>query len=286
MSAKPIFEKSARRFFITLNDVTKYEELRKYVTDKKNFKAMASCLAKAPTTGHEHIHMAVWFKRPFKWKQQVGEMIEEMKSECGSLDYVSPEKQEGWQKYLDMINIDKLRKTKKTCEEIMKLTPQEARKELTLSQMVSYYRIKQYDDPITVEEMYKPDVEVYFLYGPSKAGKSKYVYEKLIEKGYGKQSIDRIKYVSSFYIGQIGVNRDVCWLEEFRDSQMPASEFINFIDYYVNPMNIKGGSLMNRYKLIFITSVQDPHDIYKNMDEEPRRQWTRRLHMVPFLGSN
>lgn len=286
MPTNPIYEKRARRFFITLNDITKYEQLKEYITKKKNFKAMASCLAKAPTTGHEHIHIAVWFKQPFKWKQQVGERIEEMKSQTGSLEYVSPEKQEGWVKYLDKIGIDKLRDKKRTCEEIMKMTPQEARKVLTLSQMVSYQKLKQYDDPITVEEMYKPEVEVYFLYGPSKAGKSKYVYDKLIEKGYGKQAIDRIKYVSSFYIGQIGVNREVCWLEEFRDSQMPASEFINFIDYYVNPMNIKGGSLMNRYKLIFITSVQDPHEIYKNMDEEPRRQWTRRLHMVPFLGNN
>lgn len=287
MSDKSLFEKSARRFFITLNDVTKYQDLKQYITTKKNFKALASCLAKAPSTGHEHIHIAVWFKSPFKWTQQVGEEIEEMKSQCGSLEYVSPAKQKGWQKYLDLINVEKIRAKKRTCAEIMNMSYEEAMKTLSLNQMLCYHKLKQFDAPVTVEQSYKPDVEVYYLYGPSGAGKTKYIHNKLLEKGYGPKYIDKVKYQNGYYIGQVGFSQDVCLLEEFRDSTMPAVEFINFIDYYVNPMNLKGGSKMNKYKLIFISSVQDPHDIYSKMeDQEPRKQWLRRLKMIPFFRSN
>lgn len=226
MTEKTVYEKRARRFFITLNDVTKYEQLKEYVTKKKNFKAMASCLAKAPTTGHEHIHIAVWFKQPFKWKQQVGERVEEMKSQTGSLEYVSPEKQEGWVKYLDQIGIDEVRKTKRTCEEILKMTPREAKRELTLSQMVSYYKLQLYDEPITTEEMYKPDVEVYYYWGDTGIGKSKVVYDKIIELGYGKQPIDRVQHTDPFWFGQITRKTPVVWYEEFRDYKIKAADFV------------------------------------------------------------
>ena len=64
---------------------------------------------------------------------------------------------------------------------------------------------------------------------------------------------------------------------DFRDSHMSASEFINFIDYNKHYMNVKGGSVMNDYVLIIITSVQPIESIYANMPDEPRKQWIRRI---------
>lgn len=62
---------------------------------------------------------------------------------------------------------------------------------------------------------------------------------------------------------------------------MPASEFINFIDYYRNQMNVKYcPSWVNNYKLIFITTVQDPSKIYSNVTEEQREQWSRRIKEI------
>ena len=46
--------------------------------------------------------------------------------------------------------------------------------------------------------------------------------------------------------------------DDFRDSHMKPSEFINFIDYNVHGLNIKNGEIQNNYKYIIITSVQDP----------------------------
>ena len=61
---------------------------------------------------------------------------------------------------------------------------------------------------------------------------------------------------------------------------MRASEFINFIDYNIHPMNKKGGSVQNRFSTIIITSIQSPESIYTNMDGEPRKQWMRRIETV------
>ena len=61
---------------------------------------------------------------------------------------------------------------------------------------------------------------------------------------------------------------------------MPVQEFINFIDYYANQMNIKGNHVLNRYQFIFITSVQDIEEIYKNVSGEPRQQWMRRVEQI------
>ena len=67
---------------------------------------------------------------------------------------------------------------------------------------------------------------------------------------------------------------------DFRDSDMKASEFINFIDYNVHNLNYKQGSAKNKYHLIIITSVQDPKKIYKNIKGEPRKQWLRRMKTI------
>ena len=61
---------------------------------------------------------------------------------------------------------------------------------------------------------------------------------------------------------------------------MPVQEFINFIDYYANQMNTKGSHVLNKYIYIFITSVQDIEDIYKNVTGEPRQQWMRRVEQI------
>ena len=56
--------------------------------------------------------------------------------------------------------------------------------------------------------------------------------------------------------------------------------FIKFIDYNKHPLNIKGGSIINNYELIIITSVQNPELIYMNVGDEPRKQWLRRMEII------
>ena len=88
-----------------------------------------------------------------------------------------------------------------------------------------------------------------------------------------------IKYENGFYAG-VGSGTGCAIYDDFRDSHMKASEFINLIDYNIHTMNVKGGFKQNRYELLIITSVQNPERLYKNMEQEPRKQWMRRLEII------
>ena len=45
-------------------------------------------------------------------------------------------------------------------------------------------------------------------------------------------------------------------------------------------MNIKGGQVINDYELIIITSIKPVDELYKNVKEEQREQWLRRLDII------
>lgn len=63
-----------------------------------------------------------------------------------------------------------------------------------------------------------------------------------------------VKYENSFWVN-VGNGTGCCLYDEWRDSDMRAREFLNFIDYNIQIMNIKGGCVKNRFSVIIITSV-------------------------------
>lgn len=130
----------------------------------------------------------------------------------------------------------------------------------------------------TLEELYKPDVEVTYIWGESCVGKSKYVFDILGRKTV----VDRVSFDGTFWDGVNTTHpSEICWYDDFRPSDMKPSEFIKFIDYYKNPMNMKYiRGWKNEYKKIFITSIFSPHDIYQNVKEESKKQWIRRMKII------
>ena len=131
---------------------------------------------------------------------------------------------------------------------------------------------------IDIDDLYK-DVEVYWIQGPSGVGKTckaKDIVKENQEK-YGTK-VNMVKFDGNFWHGVGSV--PVAIYDDFRDSHMKPDEFINFIDYNVHPMNIKGGSKPNKYKLIIITTVQNINRIYRNVGGEPRAQWLRRIKVI------
>lgn len=56
----------ARRFQLTLNEIDKFEDIKKYLINHQKFRYIICCKEKAPTTGHEHIHIYVCFTKPVK----------------------------------------------------------------------------------------------------------------------------------------------------------------------------------------------------------------------------
>ena len=109
-----------------------------------------------------------------------------------------------------------------------------------------------------IDDLYK-EVEVYYIQGPSGVGKTCKAKELLKEHGYKK--VKMIKYENGFW-NNVGDGTGCCLYDEWRDSDMRAREFINFIDYNVQIMNVKGGCIKNQFKLIVITSVQPLNEIY------------------------
>lgn len=132
---------------------------------------------------------------------------------------------------------------------------------------------------VHLSDSYKPDLEVYYYYGESGSGKSKKVYDKIVNE-LGDPPVDYVKYDGNFWHGVSDFEQpEICIYDEFRDSTMKVVEFLNFIDYYSHTLNVKYKTgVKNKYKKIFITSIQSPYEIYKNVPDETKQQWLRRIH--------
>lgn len=140
--------------------------------------------------------------------------------------------------------------------------------------------ISRRNNNINVNQYYKGDkLKVYYIWGKSGIGKSKSALELI--KNHNYENFDEIKHKNGFYIGCTGENK-ACIYDDFRPSHMDVSEFINFIDYNIHNLNIKGGSFKNIYELIIITSINNPENIYSNCtdNEETKIQWLRRLNVI------
>lgn len=120
-------------------------------------------------------------------------------------------------------------------------------------------------------------VEVYYIQGPSGVGKSLKAEQLVAEKGFDE--FDVVKNDGKFWLNVDGSGGAAIY-DEFRDSQLPASEFISFIDYNINNLRVFGGSIKNKYELIIITTVQPIDEIYHNLPDEPRQQWIRRVNVI------
>lgn len=265
----------ARRFQLTINEVEKYDEVKAYLKSFNSFRYIISCKETAPETGHIHIHIYVCYTQlVYLYLNKVcGAHVEVCKgSNDSNVDYIKKEgdiiEEEGTQPHQGKLH-----------------TVQELQAMMDPSQLLSH-ELKAWDNARSLnqrcflKDIYKPNIKVYYVHGDSGSGKTKWVYNKITELGLDGK-FDRVKYSNNFWNG---VSKDglavAAWYDDFRDSSMPVQEFINFIDYYANQMNVKGSHVLNRYVYIFITSVQDIEDIYKNVTGEPRQQWMRRVEQI------
>lgn len=139
------------------------------------------------------------------------------------------------------------------------------------------------DNGIDLDEWNK-DIKVTYIVGPSGSGKSTLAKNTLKAEGFKSAHI--IKYESTFFHG-VGNGNGAAIYDDFRDSHMKPSEFINLIDYNRHYMNIKGGTVLNNFERIIITSVQHPRAIYSGInDEEPRLQWLRRMEIIELKNDD
>lgn len=263
----------ARSFQFTFNDIDTAPEIIEHFKNLKKCDYGIACHEEAPTTGHEHIHLYVHLYSPYTLPKKVYE------SKCHIEICRGSPKQ----------NIDYIKKNGDVIDEWgdephqgLALTIADL-KEIKNPEQVNWNQYKTWlsvkNNDIDVDEM-KKDVEVYFIFGPSGIGKTEKAKEIIRNNKdkYGTK-LTLAKYDGTFW-HNVHSDGTILLYDDFRDSHMKASEFINLIDYNIQPMNIKGSTVMNNYKLIIITSIQNPKFIYSNMDDEPRKQWIRRINII------
>ena len=262
----------ARRFQITLNEPDKYQSILNWVTHHTTFKYLISCKEKAPTTEHEHIHIYVCFKNMFRFPcpNPWGAHVEVCRgSNKSNIDYI---KKDG--NILDEVGDCPNQGCKFSFTDLRNM---ETPEELPVHLFKTWTAVKTFNMSMSVHDCYKPGIKVFFVYGPSGCGKTRWVAEQIQDRLF-----DRVSFHNNFWEG-VSMDRsvEIAWYDDFRDSDMKPSEFIKFIDYYANNLNIKGAHVLNHYKTIYITSVQDPETIYRGiMAEEPRKQWLRRMEKI------
>ena len=268
--------KCARNFQFTLNEVARWDALKSYLTSVKSLQYLLAGKEKAPQTGHEHIHVYVQFSKSIRlsWSKLEGAHVEVCRGSAQeNIKYIKKEDTEilleqGAAKYKGGITIKELKEMPAADREMLSAHYFNTVQKLNAEEAAD----------IDVDDLFK-EVKVFYFFGASGAGKTVLAKKWIKEKCAGMK-INMLKFEGSFWHG-VG-NAEVALYDDYRDSHMPASEFIHFIDYNVHAMNIKGGSHANRYKWIFITSIQDPRWIYTNAknNDESLRQWLRRMKII------
>ena len=271
-----------KNFMFTLNEVEHWDELRDYVSKHPQFQYGIATLEKAPTTGHKHIHCYVQFKQQTKVSKEktANCRIDPCKGSAQqNINYIK--KVDDPDKRGDIIweEGSPIHKGGPTIKELKEM-PKEERDNLPGLYFNIVNKLNQEDAKMLKgSEMFK-ETKVYWYWGESGLGKTKRAYEEI-----GERTFNEVKFDGNFWHGA-SENCNIALYDDFRDGDMKPRELINFIDYNKHIMNVKGGSIRNQYTEIYITSIQSPEEIYKNVGEEPRKQWLRRITEILHFEQN
>lgn len=263
--------KKAKNFQLTLFEICKYSDLSEYLHHFKSLNYLISAKETCPDTGRKHIHIYVQYNNSISLK--IDKLCTAHVEKCRG----SPQQN---YKYVTkdgeiIEEFGELRCTGgNTIKNVLEMT-QEQRAELP----IQYYNIVNKintleNNRLDANQSYK-NIKVIYYWGLSGSGKTRTAIEYIKKNG---GIYDEVKFVNGFWNGIGG--SDIALYDDFRDSHMSPSEFINFIDYYIHNLNIKGGNIKNNYKTILITSIQDPHYLWPTDNNESSKQWLRRMEVI------
>lgn len=261
----------ARRFMIELNQIDKYEQLKANLMSRKAFRYMVVGREFGEDTGKEHYHIYVEFTMTtiLTKKTTCNARVDIVKSQIQGEDYCTKDCE-----IVERIGEPSHQGCKYSFDDFRQIDNPSA---IPVSQFRTWTYVKQYNQALTRNMVYKPGIVVHYIWGDSGVGKTKKVFDMI-----GDDQFDRVSFHNNFWEGvSMDTSVKIAWYDDFRDSDMKPSEFIKFIDYYANVMNVKGGHVLNHYDTIYITSILDPKHIYEqSYAEEQRKQWLRRMEII------
>lgn len=263
----------ARCFQLTINEIDRAGELLDYLRSLSPNYLLAG-KEKAPTTGHLHMHIYVQFTTPrrLSLKKCCGAHVEKTRGSTEqNIKYVKKDGdvvvEEGEPRLNHVPTIGEAKKM-------------EDLSGLNLGMYNIVQKIEAEKKKIINPQDYYKKVEVYWIWGESGAGKTRYAVNDMMKKGI--TGFNEVKMVGEFWHG-VQEDCEVALYDDWRDNHMKPTELINFIDYNKHIMNVKGGSVRNNYKTIYITSLQSPEQIYTKVPEETQKQWLRRIKEIIHL---
>lgn len=276
------FKISARNVMLTVNEKVfeHLEDITKYLQHFKSLSYLLICSHNKPDL-HYHIYAQYTNSLKFDTRYLYGAHIEKcfgsaqqcvnyckgedvkhkaLNIQCNVILEIGQYKEKGGRRVKDILNMSD--------DELL---------ELDANLYNSAMKIRA-SKKIKIDEWHKKILVVY-IWGPSGIGKSTKAIEILKDNHINE--FTEVKHVGEFWNGIVGSELTGAVIyDDFRDSHMKASEFINFIDYNKHILNYKGGYAKNNASLIIITSVQDPEEIYRTVGDEPRKQWLRRMKII------
>lgn len=281
------FGLKGRSFILTIQEsqYEYYEEVKYYLTNLKGFQYWLCCEHHNEDQPHSHIYVQFTDNKRLSIKKIKGFHTESTKGSAQQcIKYLKCEDDKHIKLGITATVYEEIGEPllKGGCQTIKEL--KEATEEELDNQSPFLYNIIQkikYDKEADIEiDDLKKEIKVYWISGPSGIGKTEKAKEIVrSKKDELGTKVNMIKYENGFYNG-VG-HANIAIYDDFRDSHMKPSEFINLIDYNKHYMNIKGSQKLNEYKIIIFTTVQRLESIYRNMiDQEPRQQWERRIEEI------
>lgn len=136
---------------------------------------------------------------------------------------------------------------------------------------------------ISLDDMYKPEIKVYYIQGESK-DKTQWALKKIEDLGYSR-NYDRVyhKKKGTWHGVTNHRSKEVALYENFNETDMSVTDFVSFIDCYVNPMNVAHSYSMNVYKHIFITSSVTFDNLYPYVDKSDRKRIESRRNYINII---
>lgn len=271
----------ARSYQFTLNQPEVYDKLKAILTGLKTMDYLISCKEIAPSTGHEHIHVYAHFSQQYRLPQKIRDLgchieccrgspkqnIAYIRKDGVIIDEVGDEPHQGARTVKELREAD-IADIDPHLFRVKKQIDAEAHDLCTFMEML---------EEIEKDELRGP--KVIYITGDSGKGKTYGAYKRAL-KEYPKEKIGKLTLKNDF-IDVINPDADCYVIEEFRPSQIKASDFLQLTDKYGYRCNVKGGFTTLRPKCIIICSIIPPEQIYK---EEINKQFMRRITEKIDLG--
>lgn len=285
-----------KAFLLTVNEksLAHYEEIRKYITGLKSNTYFLCCEHIGQENKHYHIYCQFSNAIKLSVKKLFGSHVEVcFGSAQQNINYVKAEddkhkKLNITSELIDEIGEPRLKGGFHTVKDIKDMNEEE------LNDLpIMYYNVadkiksKQREEDIFMDMLTEIEndnlkgPEVYYITGPSGKGKTYGAYKLALSK-YNKKDIGKMLINNNFF--KITNDKAKCFvIEEFRPSQLHASDFLQLIDKYGFNCNIKGGFITIRPQCFIICSIIPPKKIYK---EEINEQFIRRLTEIYEIDEN